>query len=121
MSVVVTVDARKFPMEIAEHMLSLGQDLNMATGVTGYYEAYNRLSVYLESLSVYHHTMWDSSLDFTKQQKAVERYVVMHAYNHNLLHSQARTLLDFMHYFPVAAVEELPYEKVLDQDERTNN
>lgn len=125
-TVVVTVDARKFPMEIAEHMLSLGKDLNMATGVTGYYEAYNRLLTYLESLTVYHTVMWpaDSNRDFCNQQKAVERYLTMHTNNQNLIHSQARTLLDFIHYFPVAAVEEpalYEYEKVLDQDERTGN
>lgn len=103
MSVVVTIDARKYPMEIAKSMLSLGNDLNMNTGVAGYYEAYNRLQVFLESLTVYHSVLWPSiTMDFMKQKRAVERFLTLHRNNPNLAESQARQLLDFMHFFPVA-------------------
>jgi ABC-type arginine transport system ATPase subunit len=116
MSVFVEVDARKFPMEIAKSMLSLGQDLALATGPAGYFEAFNRLQVYLETLTKYHDTLWPNKhLDFTKQKTFAEKFIQMHRWNKNLVESQARQLLDSLHFFPVA--DEYPYQEKMDQDE----
>lgn len=96
------IDVRAFPMEIAKHALALGYALNMSKGPTAYYEAEQRLTTYLESLTIYAHTLWGSTADYRNQQRFVAKYVQMHRDNPNLLESQARQLLDSIGYFPDA-------------------
>lgn len=116
--VIVTVDTRAFPMEIAKKLLQLGNALNMSKGPTAYYEAEKSLVAYLDVLTTYAHVMWHGVMDFRMQQRAVEKYCTSHWGNPRLQESQARGLLDFMHYFPEVKEREYEYERTLDEDER---
>ncbi len=108
MGVVVEVDARLFPMEIAKRMLALGVALSMDKGPTAYFEAEKELVGFLDSLSIYHKVIWPAlrGMDYRLQQRAVVRYIEMRRTNPNLIDSKARALLDFMSFFPAPVAEE---------------
>jgi hypothetical protein len=97
--------------------------LSMSKGPTAYFEAEKSLIVWLESLTVYHKVIWQEiAVDYRLQQRAIERFITLHRHNRNLLESQARSLLDFIAYFPAPVAEEIPqhpFEKVLDDDDLT--
>lgn len=106
--VVATVDIRAFPLEIAEHMLSLGKSLNMGLGVVSYNEAEIKLEIWLQVLSDYREMFFEIPI-LVNQKHSVVRFIQLHTNNPNLHASVARQLLDFMGYFPYT-------EKVLDND-----
>lgn len=105
MTVVVQVDIRAFPMEIAEQILKLGKALNMINGVVSYNEAEIKLEVLLQVLSDYRALFFDTPV-LVNEKASVIRFIQLHANNPNLKVSVARQLLDFMTYFPVAEKEE---------------
>lgn len=116
--VLTNVDVRALPMLIAEQMLDMGNALNFGTGVVGYNEAEHKLNALLGVLDDYKKLFLygeSATLPLIKQQAYMIRYIQMHEHNPNPKSSQARQLLDYVNYFPVA---ELPYEGNLDDSER---
>lgn len=101
-------------MEIAKQMLSLGKSLNMTLGVVSYNEAEIKLECYLAVLSDYREMFFEVPI-LVDQRLALVRFIQLHTNSRELNTAVARKLLDFMAYFPAT---EMPYEEVLDADER---
>lgn len=104
------VDTRQFPMEIAKKMLALGDDLSMNSGPTAYFKSEMVLVNLLEVLTTYHIVMWPERLDcsYVKQQAFVTRFITVKRYSPNLKASNARQLLDSIHYFPTTREDNEP-------------
>lgn len=122
--VLLKIDSRAYPIELAKSLLQLAPELQMNKGPTAYHEAEVRMMVLLDALTTYFKIAWPENWtgqDFSKYRATVERFIGLKQYSPMLKQSVARQLLDCIHYFPTAPVAEPIYLEVLDESERTNH
>lgn len=76
----------EFPVAIAERMLSLGRDLDIAVFTI---QAEAKLQAYLDSLAIY------TNVGIAHDLRMIERFILQHKYNIN--EESALKLLNYMH------------------------